>query len=225
MDGSFDANNNQIASATWDFGDGSTAAFPNPVHIYNQAGTFTATLTVTSGSFVVKKSTTIVVDTNAAPVVNIISPTTLPFYDMANGEVLNFAPDVKSNLGISYFWDVIMVHTNHFHPESFVSTAKTVSVDSNGMGASSHVGTRFNFLVLLTATDSRGAKGQAHVRLRGAGWKQSLGNNNPEPAMVIKGTPTVGQFVRFDASTSYDLDLDYLSYQWVSPNWNSGFRI
>jgi PKD repeat protein len=39
-----------IVSYSWNFGDGTTSTEPNPVHIYNSAGTFTAVLTVTDNS-------------------------------------------------------------------------------------------------------------------------------------------------------------------------------
>ncbi len=37
----------QIVSYVWDFGDGDNSTEPNPIHTYNDAGTYTATLTVT----------------------------------------------------------------------------------------------------------------------------------------------------------------------------------
>lgn len=37
-------------SISWDFGDGNTSTQENPVHTYNQAGTYTVTLSVTSGA-------------------------------------------------------------------------------------------------------------------------------------------------------------------------------
>jgi PKD repeat protein len=40
----------QIQSHFWNFGDGSTSSTPNPSHVYNSAGTFIATLTVTDNS-------------------------------------------------------------------------------------------------------------------------------------------------------------------------------
>jgi len=39
-----------ITSYSWNFGDGSSSTDPNPVHIYNSAGTFTAVLTVRDDS-------------------------------------------------------------------------------------------------------------------------------------------------------------------------------
>jgi PKD repeat protein len=39
-----------IVGYSWNFGDGATSSDPNPVHIYNTAGTFTAVLTVTDNS-------------------------------------------------------------------------------------------------------------------------------------------------------------------------------
>lgn len=39
-----------IVGYSWNFGDGTTSTQPNPVHIYNSAGAFTAVLTVTDNS-------------------------------------------------------------------------------------------------------------------------------------------------------------------------------
>jgi PKD repeat protein len=39
-----------IVAYSWNFGDGTTSTDPNPVHVYNSAGTFTAVLTVTDNS-------------------------------------------------------------------------------------------------------------------------------------------------------------------------------
>jgi PKD repeat protein len=37
------------SSYSWDFGDGSTSALENPTHVFNEAGTFTVTLSVENG--------------------------------------------------------------------------------------------------------------------------------------------------------------------------------
>lgn len=39
-----------IVGYSWNFGDGTSSTEPNPVHVYNSAGTFTAVLTVTDNS-------------------------------------------------------------------------------------------------------------------------------------------------------------------------------
>jgi len=43
----FTADAKNTSSYLWDFGDGTTSAESNPVHVYNMSGTFTVTLTVT----------------------------------------------------------------------------------------------------------------------------------------------------------------------------------
>ena len=53
-----DASTNSPSSWVWSFGDGGTSALQNPLHIYNSAGTYAVTLTVTNsvGSDTVSKS-------------------------------------------------------------------------------------------------------------------------------------------------------------------------
>ncbi|PRP85610.1 PKD domain-containing protein [Planoprotostelium fungivorum] len=214
MDGSFDANNNSVISVVWDFGDGTTEKFPNPVHSYSADGTYTVTLTVTGAKFTVSDTLSIVIDGKPSPVVTIFSPTTDGFFDYVSTSDVLLAANVQSQLPVSYYWDIIMVHVNHYHPATFTSTSKNITVNNSLMGAQSHYGLRFNFLVLLTVTDSRGATGTASIRLRQSGWQTTLGNQIPVPQLTTTGYYAVGQFVRFDASSSYDLDLDYLNYQW-----------
>jgi len=105
-----------------------------------------------------------------------------------------------------------MVHTNHYHPESFVKSGQSFSADTNSMGASSHVGERINFLVILTATDAYGMSGTSYARIQESDWE----SNHPVARFAVYPSNTVqtGQPVRFDGSASYDIDLDTISFLW-----------
>ena len=56
--------NGAVVSYLWDFGDGETSSEENPVHIYNQAGTYTVSLTTTSnwGESRTSQATVVVTD-------------------------------------------------------------------------------------------------------------------------------------------------------------------
>jgi len=74
-----DLSTGDIASRSWNFGDGSSSTLQNPSHTYTTAGAFTVTLTVTGPG-----------GTNAASKVNLINATT------QGGLVVDFTADVTS---------------------------------------------------------------------------------------------------------------------------------
>ena len=57
---------NEILTYAWDFGDGGTSSEPNPTHVYETGGSFTATLTVTDSADE-SISDSIIVNVNTSP--------------------------------------------------------------------------------------------------------------------------------------------------------------
>jgi len=220
-DNTYDRDGSAIKWMAWDFGDGSASSLtvdPNPSHTYTTAGVYTATLHVNNGYFTTNKS--IVINAgHVPPKVTITKPTagqdgsfSFAFYNSSLEEPIDFSGYANQATGdVTYLWDVYMVHTNHYHPQSYINTQASFSTDQDSLGASSHIGERINFLAILTATDSKGVTGQSYVRLSEMGWT----SNKPVPSFTYSpDTISAGQPVRFDASASYDIDLDTITYLW-----------
>jgi len=83
---------NQIVRWDWNFGDGDTAAGATVRHNYQNAATFTVTLTVTNDRGVTGSATkSVTVSTSAAPTADfIVSPATIHAGDALTGTPVNF---------------------------------------------------------------------------------------------------------------------------------------
>jgi len=227
-DNTYDRDGSAIKWMAWDFGDGTSTSQkriglgltvdPNPTHTYTTAGVYTATLHVNNGYYTVNKSMVINAG-HVPPKVTITKPgpgaeASFAFatYNSSREDPIDFSGYANQATGdVTYLWDVYMVHTNHYHPQSYINTQSTFSTNQDSLGASSHIGERINFLAILTATDSEGVSGQSYIRLSEIGWT----SNPPVPSFTYSPqTITTGQPVRFDASTTYDIDLDTITYLW-----------
>ena len=91
-----DQSTGPVTSRSWTFGDGGTSTAPNPSHVYNSAGSFTAALTVTGSSGQTSSASRTITVTNApAPVTASFSaspssgqaPLTVQFTDQSTGPV------------------------------------------------------------------------------------------------------------------------------------------
>eukprot|EP01117_Protostelium_nocturnum_P010634 TRINITY_DN3830_c0_g1_i1.p1 TRINITY_DN3830_c0_g1~~TRINITY_DN3830_c0_g1_i1.p1 ORF type:complete len:962 (+),score=320.62 TRINITY_DN3830_c0_g1_i1:31-2916(+) len=217
-DGTFDRTNAAINFIAWNFGDNTPIAVdPNPSHVFTQRGVYNVTCTVGNANFNTSKFITITIDGSHAPIITVLSPAPngqFGYYDKVKTNY--FAATAQGVAPFKYYWDTIMVHFNHYHPESYISNVANFSVTADGMGASSHIGTRINFLITLRVTDARNKSSTTFVRLSEDDWETAYGNNAPAASFIVGGinNPTSGQFVRFDATSSTDLDLDFLSYAW-----------
>lgn len=97
-----DQSTNNPTSWQWYFGDGSTSTQTNPIHIYNNAGTFSVTLTVTNefGTDTEVRTNFIVVSGNGnIPIANFSSSTTI---GTAPFEVI--FTDLSINEPTSWYW-------------------------------------------------------------------------------------------------------------------------
>jgi len=228
----------QIAYTAWDFGDNSGVVVdPNPSHVYAQNGVYKVTCWINNGDFTVNATLTVTVG-NAAPVAVITAPAagdstsfTYSGYDASKGDTpITFSGNAVGGQGpFTYFWDIYMVHTNHYHPQSYTAVGQVVTATLSQMGANSHIGERINFLAILTVTDVNGLSSKSYTRLRGDGWY----SNAPVASFVANADHyTAGQFIEFDASKTYDVDLDTITYIWdfgdgrvvpFDPNTNNRF--
>ena len=116
----------QIASYAWDFGDGMTSNDPNPLHAYPAGGTYTTTLTVTSGD----GST----DSHSEQV-TVTSPVQANFTFAANGLTVQFT-DASSGAIAQYNWDFGDGNTaTDASPSHAYATDGTYTVTLNLLGS------------------------------------------------------------------------------------------
>eukprot|EP01117_Protostelium_nocturnum_P005973 TRINITY_DN2147_c0_g1_i1.p1 TRINITY_DN2147_c0_g1~~TRINITY_DN2147_c0_g1_i1.p1 ORF type:complete len:935 (+),score=279.37 TRINITY_DN2147_c0_g1_i1:318-3122(+) len=219
-DGSFQRDNNRTDWIAWDFRDGSaTVIEPNPIHTFETNGTFPVTVVVSSGGYNVSKSIMIKVNGQTSPTATILEPIVdeQGFLGYVQGGNISFIGIGEGGSGgYSYYWDTWLVHSNHYHPQSAQTYEAEWSADANALGANSHAGLRINFLTFLTVTDSEGNSGTSFIRLRESDWESAYGNANPVASFAVSGFQPyeTGQFVRVDASATFDTDLDYIIYKW-----------
>ena len=186
-----------IVSYAWNYGDGHTnsAAIPTDYHAFTAAGTYTVTLTVTDDDGATNSvSRTIQVGTvNLPPVAAFtLSPT-----NPAVGGWVQFNASSSSDPDgsiVSYAWSYGDGGTDSaatptaYHPFSAAGT----------------------YTVTLTVTDDDGATNSISRTIQ-------VGTANLPPIAAFTFTPTspsVGEYVRFDAYTSSDPDGTITSYRW-----------
>ena len=177
-----------LVAYSWDFGDGSSGTGRSTSHQYRDAGTFSATLTVTdTGGSMGSRSKTVVVGTSGDPVAGFVfSPTTPGIGDQI---VFNGASStaVSPRTIVSYAWEF--------------GTGSTKS----GMIVSKTYDTAGTYNVSLTVTDDAGNKGTTSQAV-------TVGAGTADFTFSPTG-PTAGSSVNFNASTSTSAD-PIASYNW-----------
>ena len=177
-----------LVAYSWDFGDGSSGTGRSTSHQYRDAGTFSATLTVTdTGGSMGSRSKTVVVGTSGDPVAGFVfSPTTPGIGDQI---VFNGASStaVSPRTIVSYAWEF--------------GTGSTRS----GMIVSKTYDTAGTYNVSLTVTDDAGNKGTTSQAV-------TVGAGTADFTFSPTG-PTAGSSVNFNASTSTSAD-PIASYNW-----------
>ncbi len=179
-----------IASYTWDFGEGSSSTSANPVHRYDTHGTYTVTLTVTDDGDLTDTITLQVDVPNQAPsAVANANPTTVDI-----GESVNFTGSSSSDdAGIdTYLWEF---------GDGNVSNAEnpTHSYAVDG-----------DYTVSLTVTDGGELSATAILNM-------TINIPNRPPLAVASSDKTSGPnilTVNFNGSGSSDPDGDTLNYSW-----------
>lgn len=139
----------------WDFGDGTSAATPNPIKTYADAGAFTAQLTVTANG----DSTTgapIPIQVGQPPAAAITGPTSTTFRagDTIVIEGSATDPDDGPLPPGALAWNIVFRHDEHTHPVSS-GTGSSITLPVPSSSGHSWEGAT-GYRVTLTATDSDG---------------------------------------------------------------------
>jgi len=180
-----------IESYFWDFGDGTsitgTNAFVN--HVYTDDGVYTVTLTVTDNHGSTATATSTKTVSNRPPVASFTENATT----VLTGEVIHFdASSSEDSDGsiISYLWD--------FGDGTTAFGVKVYHVyEDDGV-----------YTVILTVIDDDGATTSISA--------VKTVSNRPPVAFFTENATKVekGEVIHFDASESYDLDGNIVSYFW-----------
>lgn len=138
-----------IVSYAWNFGDGTSSTEPNPVKVYNTAGSFTATLTVTDNSGMTGSSSVVITATQTAN----LSPVAVAKANTTSG----YAPLTVNFSGQeSYDPDGTIASYSWNFGDGTTSTQANPSKTYNNVG---------NYTATLTVTDNGGAKSSSSVAI------------------------------------------------------------
>jgi len=184
--------NGIIAAYLWDFGDGATELVflePTITHQYTSPGTYVVTLTVTDqdgDEDTTSKTTTV----RSKPYANFTWSPPIPQI----GEVVTFDASASTPNGgtiVSYEWDF-----GDGNIAVVINPIITHSYEASG-----------GHIVVLNVTDSEGLSSIASNTLKIGQAPAAYFTYTPE-------FPITGETITFDASDSYDLDGNIVSYVW-----------
>ncbi len=177
----------------WDFGDGSTSTAASPTHTYSTGPvqTYTAELTVQSGTQSALASVDVTVGSRP-PTPSIQAPAN--GVGVKPGVIVNFSgtatdPD-QALLPSALEWQVLLHHNTHVH--AFVGATGY----SGSFAAEYHgVGT-YSYELILTATDSSGLSASTSIQV---------------PVLPDGTPPTVPANLKAVAASAYAVGLNWLS--------------
>lgn len=194
------ASTGTIVSYLWDFGDGSTATTQTVNHIYTNAGTYTARLTLTD-NVGQTNTATVAVTAASTPVIPATPPTAVISSSAATGP----APITVSFDGSgSTATNATIVTYSWSFGDGDSATSSKVSHAYTTAGA---------YTATLTVTDSKGQTSEVGTPV----IVTAPVVTNKAPQAVISATPTNGSApltVSFDGGGSTDSDGSISSYVW-----------
>ncbi|MDO6472171.1 PKD domain-containing protein [Maribacter sp. 1_MG-2023] len=189
FDGSDSTDDSDIASYSWDFGDGTTATGINVDKTFIYSGTYNVVLTVTANDGGTDTEA-IEITSSGAPIANIVA--TPQIGDTPLDVSFDASGSSGDNAIVSYAWD---------YGDGIMGSGIT----------SSHIYTAIgNFTAKLTITDSAGLTDTGNILITVSA------PDNTAPTAVAAATPLSGEtplLVDFDASASTD-DNGIFSYSW-----------
>ena len=147
----------------WDFGDGSAhSTAPNPSHVYTNAGTFTAKLTVNDGHGHTDSATVPISVFNSPPVPTITKPPSgFTYRDGDTIQLLGSATDAQDPASaIQLSWNVTLHHGSHTHAMGTFSGPTAEFTAPRDHDADSF------FEIRLRATDTSGEWSEKTVEIR-----------------------------------------------------------
>ncbi len=176
-------------SYSWTFGDGGTSSEPNPVHVYQTEGNYTARLTVSNGTTSgLSDPLPITVGNAPAPIIQTpANGLTFRAGDQIafSGSAMDPEDGARPPAGLS--WTVLFRHDSHVHP--FLGPVTGVSglfaVPTSGHDFSGN--TRYE--IILTATDSSGLQGSTSVTVWPEKVNVTLAASPAGPQITLDGIP------------------------------------
>jgi peptidoglycan/xylan/chitin deacetylase (PgdA/CDA1 family) len=167
--GSTDPDAADVLSYSWNFGDGTPVSnVANPSHIYQNAGTYTAVLTLSDGKGGVNIKSISIAAGNQAPVATITSPLTGSLY-LPNQTIQlsgsGFDPEEGALSGANLSWDVLLHHNTHTHTLYTKANGNALTGTNPSFLADDHQATDIYLEVKLTATDSAGLTNTKSINL------------------------------------------------------------